>query len=359
MAMALDLARLGLGRTSPNPAVGCVVVRGGHVVGAGFHRQAGLPHAEIVAMENAGRLTRGASLYVTLEPCSHYGRTPPCTETIIRGGIREVYVGMPDPDPRVRGRGIAALKKSGIRVTTGILEAECQALNEAYILHRTRHRPHISLKMALTPEGYVGWRGRGRLTRALQVTGDQAQRYGHAIRDQVDAILVGIGTVLTDDPRLTTRIREGKDPLRVVLDPSLKIPLKARLLHLRSAAKTLIVTARERDEKMERIRALGAEALPCGAGSRRIDLKRLMRILADRGIVSLLVEGGPRTWSSFLRQRLVDRLWLFVAGGRRQLISEGKAVRAPLHRLHLPLTDIHSHYLGADLLFTAKVRRTP
>ena len=341
MPIALDLARLGAGRTSPNPAVGAVIVKKGKILATGFHKGPGLPHAEAEAIGKfriPNPKLQGATLYVTLEPCcpGKNGRTPPCTDAIIRSGIREVVVGMKDPDRHARGRGIALLRRAGIRVRTGVLENECHEFNAAYIVHRTRRRPYVILKMAMTLEGYVGWKGRGRLTSALQVTGREAQRHAHMIRDQVDAILVGVGTVIADDPRLTTRLigKGGKDPVRVILDPLGKTPPDARVLNLRSYAKTIIASA-----PLDR--------------HGRIDLTRLLRRLAEQGIVTLLVEGGPEVWRSFLRKRLVDRLLLFLGTGRSRRIDRDRAVLAPLHELPLSFRRLEALPLGRDLLISA------
>ncbi|HSA58419.1 MAG TPA: bifunctional diaminohydroxyphosphoribosylaminopyrimidine deaminase/5-amino-6-(5-phosphoribosylamino)uracil reductase RibD [bacterium] len=331
MAVALDLARLGEGRTSPNPTVGALVVKDGTIVGRGFHRGPGQPHAEIEAIRDACRgesrirpkrvgrplttgllsLTQGSrrnrvALYVTLEPCcppKKGGRTPPCTDAIIKSGIQDIVIGMKDPDPRVSGRGIAILRKAGLRVRVGILEKECRRLNEAYVTHRTKKRPFVTLKMAITSDGKVGLRGEGdHKVRPYKITGPEADAYVHALRDRVDAILVGTGTVLTDDPRLTTRLRElkGRDPIRVVLNGRRRIPPEARILRLKSATPTWIATSLTRKR----------------TSKGRVDLSDLLRALALRGVLHLLVEGGPTVWSAFLEKRLVDRLIRFVAPKR-------------------------------------------
>lgn len=356
MAVALDFARLGLGKTSPNPAVGCLLVHQRKILSIGFHRKAGLPHAEVEALQRLRTrlaLLKKATLYVTLEPCCHYGKTPPCTDLIIRSGIRSVVVGMNDPDPRVQGKGIQILRSAGIRVKTGVLEKECRELNEAYVTHREKKRPFIFLKMATTLKGVVGWKGRGRLISRLHVTGPAAQEYAHRFRDQVDAILVGINTVLADDPLLTTRLpgRGGQDPVRIILDRRLRTPLSARVLHLSSGAKTYIVTAAsDQERKKQRLKELGAEIVysPLDQNG-RFDLPALLKKLAENSILSLLVEGGPTVWSSFFERCLVDRLLLFVGTSRWKSIPSKKRIQAPLS-IPLSFQKMDVKFLGPDLL---------
>jgi diaminohydroxyphosphoribosylaminopyrimidine deaminase/5-amino-6-(5-phosphoribosylamino)uracil reductase len=323
MSIALDLARLGLGRTSPNPAVGAVIVKGGRIVGKGFHRGPGQAHAEIEALASIrrGGVTpplHGTTLYVTLEPCcppKPGGRTPPCTEAILKSGIKNIVIGMKDPDPSVSGRGIALLRKKGLRVQVGVLEEECRALNEAYVIHRLKKRPFVILKMATTMDGKVGLKNR-----PYKITGPEADRQVHALRDRADAILVGIGTVLSDDPRLTTRLKgqKGRDPIRVVLDGRLRISPQARLLNLKSSAPTWIATGvSKKHPKARKLAKKGAGILFLRRDrAGRVDLPSLLRELGRRGVVNLLVEGGPQVWSSFLKKRLVDRLALFIAPKR-------------------------------------------
>ena len=332
MAIALDRARLGIGRTSPNPAVGAVIVKGGKILATGFHRKAGLPHAEIEALSSPpapllrhpkgprfagageGSRRRGEVLYVTLEPCCHHGRTPPCTDAIIRSGIKEVVVGMRDPDPKVSGKGIASLRKAEIKVRVGVLEKECRELNEAYIKHRKIGLPFVTLKIATTLDGKVGIKNQKR-GKPFWITGSRARAQAHEMRDRTDAILVGVNTVLKDDPRLTTRLkgRKGKDPVRVVLDTHLRIPRTARLLHVRSKAPTWIATAAKKTKGLETVR--------CAKKMGRIGLRGLLKELGRRGIVTLLVEGGPTVWGAFLKEGLVDRLVLFV--GQKVLGKQG------------------------------------
>ncbi|MBI4197180.1 MAG: bifunctional diaminohydroxyphosphoribosylaminopyrimidine deaminase/5-amino-6-(5-phosphoribosylamino)uracil reductase RibD [Deltaproteobacteria bacterium] len=342
MAIAITLAQRGIGKTSPNPAVGSVIVKNDRIIGSGFHKKAGMPHAEREALDKiVGTPLQNATLYVTLEPCCHYGRTPPCTEAIIQSGIRRVIVGMRDPDRRVSGKGIQILERSGIEVKVGVLEEECHKLNEAYLVHRTKRRPYVILKAAMTLNAVVGLKTK-KGGRALAITGTKARRFSHHLRSEVDAILVGSGTVLADDPQLTCRLkrRQKRDPLRVVLDSSLRLPTTSRLFHLKSPAKTLVATTVSKTPKRE-----GVEFLLCRRNKRGgIQLNDLLRQLADRGVMTLLVEGGPKIWSSFLKAGTVDRLVVFIA----PKIIQGETVQFPLNQLE-DLKSIQGEKIGEDL----------
>lgn len=331
MALALDLARLAEGRTSPNPAVGAVIVRQGKILVTGFHRGPGKPHAEIEAMRKIVGVPLGApqhgaqqaaplhaaTLYVTLEPCCPPkvgGRTPPCTDAIIQSGISEVVVGIRDPDPGIAGRGIRELRRHKIRVREKILRRECEEFYQAYITHRKKKRPFVTLKAAVTRDGMVA----SKTGSPRWITGDNARAMVHQMRDRVDAVLVGIGTVEKDDPQLTTRLSggHGQDPVRVVLDSRLRIGRKAHVLTLHSPSPTWIATTvSPSSSRVRKIRKRGVEVLFCRKDDRlgRVDLKDLLKKLACRGIVTLLVEGGPNVWRSFLEAGLVDQVALFIA----------------------------------------------
>ena len=310
MARAIALARRGLGRTSPNPAVGAVIVKGGRVVGEGWHRRAGGPHAEIVALKRAGQRARGATLYVTLEPCAHYGRTPPCATTVIAAGLARVVVGVGDPNPRVRGRGLRTLEAAGIAVTTGVLAEEAAAV-VAWFRHYIVHgRPYVVLKLAASIDGRIATaRGESRW-----ISGLAARRWVHELRNRVDAVMVGSGTVLADDPALTCRIRGGRDPLRIVVDGRLRTPVRARVVRQHSTAPTLIATTRS--ASAARARALGragAEVVVVPGSKTQVSLESLLRMLAVRGVVSVLIEGGGDLAAAALRARVVDRLLVVTA----------------------------------------------
>src|SRR5712671_7612085 len=310
MALALQEAAKGLGRTHPNPVVGAVVARGGRVLGVGHHERAGGPHAEVAALRQAGRAARGADLYVTLEPCNHQGRTPPCTDAILEAGIARVFVGSIDPNPLVRGRGVRRLRSAGIEVRTGVLREACDAANETWFKFITRKLPWVVLKAAVTLDGKLAAASGD----SRWVTGSRARAMVHGLRDELDAVLVGIGTALADDPRLTARGRGQRDPVRVVVDSAARLPPDARVLRQRSAAPTLVAcTLRAPAARVKALQRAGAEIVRCQSRDGRVDLKDLLERLAGRGLTSVLVEGGAAIHGSFLTGRLWDELYLFIA----------------------------------------------
>jgi diaminohydroxyphosphoribosylaminopyrimidine deaminase/5-amino-6-(5-phosphoribosylamino)uracil reductase len=323
MRAALQLAARGRGRTSPNPAVGCVVVAGGAVVGQGFHPRAGEPHAEVFALDAAGERARGATLYVTLEPCCHHGRTPPCTERILAAGVARVVAAMTDPDPRVSGGGVERLRAAGVEVEVGCLEAEARELNAPYVTARTLGRPFFLLKYAMTLDGRL----HAASGDARWVSGEESRRRAHGLRDWMDAVLVGAGTVLADDPQLTCRIPGGRDPLRVIADTRARTPASARalgrgcLVAVGPDAPAAAVRAMERT---------GAEVvrLPTGEGG-HIDLRALAAELLGRGALGVLAEGGPTLLAALADAGLCDRVVCFLApkliGGKATM---GEALEA-------------------------------
>lgn len=316
MRIALDLARKGQGFTSPNPMVGAIVVNGGRIVGRGFHRAAGQAHAEVNAIEDAGQQAAGGTLYVTLEPCNHHGRTPPCTERILSAGLKHVVVAMDDPNPDVAGGGIAYLEKHGVAVTRGVCEQEARQLNEAFVKYVTTKRPFALVKCAATLDGRIATRTGD----ARWVSGEASRAYVHRLRHAYDAIMVGMGTVAADDPQLTTRLEgmAGKDPVRIVLDSHLRISEKARVLQPGSDADTLVVAGERSDdpgfkEKVAKIEAAGAKVLLAPLKDERIDLDRLMGQLGAMEITSLLIEGGGRVIASAFTAGIVDKINFFYA----------------------------------------------
>ena len=359
MRLALREARRGLGRTSPNPAVGAVLVKGGRVVGRGHHARAGAPHAEVMAIRQAGARAAGADLYTTLEPCDHFGRTPPCTRAILEAGVRRVYSGSSDPNPRVNGRGIRRLRRAGVDVEAGVLRDACDALNEPWFHFITRGRPQVTLKVAATLDGRIATPGGD----SRWVTGPEARAEVHRLRNAVDAVLVGAGTARADDPRLTARIPGGggRDPVRVVLDSRLTLPRTLRLFRQRSAAPTVVAhVGGEPPSRPPR----GVEYLRCRARRGRVDLADLLDRLGKRGVTTLLVEGGAEVAGALLEAGLVDRLLLFVApvvAGAGLPWAQGKGVRRMADAL--PVHGLEVRRLGRDLLLTgrpaAKGDRTP
>ncbi len=355
MRLALREAAKGLGRTSPNPAVGAILVRAGRVVARGHHARAGGPHAEVVAIRAAGLRARGADLYTTLEPCDHYGKTPPCSMAVLEAGVRRVLVGSADPNPIVNGKGIARLRAAGVEVVEEVLREECDALNAHWFKYIRERRPYVTLKAAITLDGRIATRtGDSRW-----VSGEAARRWVHRLRDRVDAVLVGAGTARADDPRLTTRLPggRGRDPIRVVLDTDLTLPARLALMNPRSPAPTVVAHASTRTR---RVRA-GVELLRCRRGKGGVDLRDLLEKLAARGVTHLLVEGGARVHARFLEDGLVDRVALFVApkllgaDGVPLLASRGPARMADALRLD----EVQVEKVGEDLLVLGRPVRRP
>lgn len=310
MRRALDLAVRAHGRTSPNPLVGAVLVRGDRVMGEGYHRRAGRPHAEVAALRAAAAPVRGATMYVNLEPCAHHGRTPPCADALIEAGVGRVVVGMTDPDPRVRGRGIRRLRRAGVAVTTGVLRDACRRVNEAFVVRVRTGRPFVTLKLAAALDGRIATAGGD----ARWISSAASRRRVHVLRNQVDAVLVGAQTVTADDPRLTCRIRGGRDPLRVVLDGRLGISPSARVCRLAAPPGTLIATnrtaARARGAAYERA---DVEVLGFPGRRGRIVLRAVLETLAGRGVNHVLIEGGGQTAAAALREHVVDKVLFFYA----------------------------------------------
>jgi len=319
MWMALDLARQGRGRTNPNPMVGAVLVKNGELIGSGYHQFAGGPHAEVIALRMAGEKAKGAALYVNLEPCAHHGRTAPCAEALIKAGVQEVIAAMGDPNPQVSGRGFQKLQEAGIRVKTGILEEKARRLNEVFLKYIVTQMPFVMLKTAMTLDGKIATRtGESRW-----ITGEKSRQFVHRLRDQCDAVIVGIGTVLSDNPRLTTRLAEGggKDALKVVVDSNARLPLEARVINPGLRNKLyLATTGAASPEKIRALREKGVEVAILPSAEGRVDLKALLRRLGERKISSVLVEGGGTLNYSLLKAGAVDKLFIFIAplifGGR-------------------------------------------
>lgn len=306
MRRALRLAAKGSGRTSPNPMVGAVVVRDGSVVGEGWHRAVGEAHAEIDALAAAGPQADGATLVVTLEPCSHRGRTPPCVDAIHGSRIARVVAAMRDPFPKVDGRGFRALRALGVAVEHGLLEAEARRLNEGFISRVERGRPFVLLKLALTIDGHTAVPGRRYLS------SKRALREVHRLRDRYDAVLVGVGTVLADDPRLTVREVRGRDPLRVVLDTEARTPVTAQIVRSRDPQRTVLLIARDADQRrVARLRGTGVLVASIPRAEGGLDLGRALRWLGDQGVNTVLSEAGPAVAAALVRGGLADRA-LFV-----------------------------------------------
>lgn len=353
MARALRLAARGHGRTSPNPAVGAVIVTGTRIVGEGFHKQAGGPHAEVLALQAAGRRARGGTLYVTLEPCSHLRkRTPPCVPAILAAGLRRVVIAMRDPNPRVNGNGIRRLRRAGLRVTVGCLEQQAAGLNEDYAHRMRTGLPFVDLKAAMTLDGKIATAS----GESQWITGPAARRHAHRLRGRADAIAVGLRTVLKDDPRLTVRTGRpvARQPLRVVLDSKLTIPLSARVLSPRLRSGTVLATtARAPRSRIHRLRRLGVSVLVLPSEQGRVSLRACLKQLARMGVNRLLIEGGGELAASAIKASVVNRLHLYIAprllgGSNAKGVIGGQSPRCLAQTLSVSALSLKK--IGRDLL---------
>jgi len=353
MGEALKLAQRALGRTSPNPMVGAVIVKNGQIVGRGWHHKAGTAHAEIHALNEAGASAAGATIYVTLEPCSHTGRTGPCTEALIYAGIKKVVVAMTDPNPLVAGRGLDSLRRAGIEVVEGVLAAQAAQLNEIFIKWITTGMPFIALKTAMTLDGKIAtYTGHSRW-----ITSSDARLYVHALRNQYDAILVGIGTVLADNPELTTRLPQGgKNPIRIILDSEARTPLTAKVVVDGQAPTIIAVTARAPTDRTEALRQAGVEVLVLSECSNEVSLRSLFKLLGSRMITSILVEGGSTVNGAIIDANLADKLYWFIApkliGGTSAPNPIGGPGVATMDEA-VQLEDLFLEQVGPDILITA------
>lgn len=314
MREALRLGRLGLWATTPNPAVGAVVVKGGRVVSGGYHKKAGGPHAEVSALKPLeGKDLKGATMYVTLEPCCHHGRTPPCTGAVIGSGIKSVVVGALDPNPKVAGKGVKALRRAGIDVTVGVLEPECRALNEWYAKYITTGLPFVTLKLASTLDGRIATSG----GESQWITGTDARRHVHRMRGRSDAVMVGVNTVLNDDPLLTVRHVKGRDPLRVIVDSTLRTPVDSKVfrgLGINDGAGLIIFTAKGAPgRKVSRVQRAGAKVVELPRTKDGVGVRMVLKRLGEMGVATVLVEGGGRLSASLIKAGMVDRVSLFFS----------------------------------------------
>jgi diaminohydroxyphosphoribosylaminopyrimidine deaminase/5-amino-6-(5-phosphoribosylamino)uracil reductase len=334
--------------------VGALVYQGDVLVGQGYHKQAGSPHAEVVALNEAGPKARGGTLYVTLEPCTHYGRTPPCTDAVIRSGVRRVVIAMKDPNPDVSGGGAERLKEAGLEVSLGVLEGECQRFNEAFISWVTKGLPFVIMKSAATLDGKTATAGGD----SQWITNEQSRRFVHRIRSWVDAIMVGAGTVLRDDPELTCRLTKGaKDPVRIIVDSRLRISPEARVFRTNSKAPTWVATLETAPaDKTSQLESAGARILRIPGRQGNINIEKLLVTLADENITSLLLEGGMALNTSFLKARLVDKIYLFYApkimGGRD---SKGIAADLGIDLVTrcISFTGVRTRRFGNDVMIEA------
>ncbi len=354
MRMAISLAKKGIGTASPNPMVGAVVVKNGKIVGKGYHKRHGEAHAEVDALNDAGSKAKGATLYLNLEPCCHYGKTPPCTDAVTKAGIKRVVAGMMDPNPKVSGKGFDILKKAGIEVTTGVLEDESSRLNEGFVNRIKTGRPFVILKIAASLDGKTATKNK----ESKWITSEASRHHVHRVRGQVDAIMTGIGTVVADDPLLTPRVGKVKKlPLRVVVDSSLRVPATAKVVGINTIFAT---TGKAPKKKMESLRSSGAEVEIFKSSNGKVDLSLVMDHLGKRGINSVMVEAGPELSASLLREGLVDKALFFYApkiigGIAAPCMVGGDGVDRLSEAMRLK--EIRVKMLGEDVMIEGYVHR--
>lgn len=359
MERAVQLSKKGIGYTNPNPLVGAVIVKNNKVIGEGYHKKYGGPHAEINALNNAIEDVKGGTIYVTLEPCSHFGKTPPCAKAIIEHKITKAVIGMVDPNPVVSGNGIRMLKEAGIEVVTGVLEDEVVRLNEVFIKYITTKLPFCTMKTAMTLDGKIAaFTGDSKW-----ISGQMSREYVHKLRHRVSGIMVGVGTVIEDDPRLTTRLSHqmGIDPVRIILDSRGRTPLGAKVLNTDSKTKTIIATTvYTPKEKVKMYEDKGAEVLLLPTQEERVNLKQLVKVLGEKGIDSILLEGGAALNYSALNSGIIDKVITFIApkiiGGDRAITPVGGEGRKCISDA-VQVQDIHIQKFKNDIMIEGYIRK--
>lgn len=355
MRLAMQLAGNAIGRTSPNPLVGAVIVKDNRVVGCGWHRKAGTPHAEIHALNQAGELAQGADVYVTLEPCAHYGKTPPCAKALVEAKVKNVYGGLLDVNPKVAGKGFKILEDAGIHVEYGFLQDELRKQNEVFFKWIEHKKPFIVLKAAMTLDGKIATA----TGQSKWITNETSKAYGYKLRDIYDGIMVGINTVIEDNPMLTARVDGGKNPIRIVVDSSLKIDINANVVQDKSA-KTIVATTDKADkDKILKLQAQDVDVIVVDKDENdKVDIEKLLDILGQQNICSILVEGGATLSGSFVAKKLVDKVYFFIA----PKIVGGKEAKTPVAgtgilnlQEALALKDIQIEKLEEDILIIGRV----
>lgn len=358
MKIALDLAKKGIGYTNPNPLVGAVIVKEGRIIGEGYHEVYGGNHAEVNAFRNSTEDVKGAEMYVTLEPCSHYGKTPPCANAIVEKGIKKVIVSLEDPNPEVSGRGIKILRDNGIEVVTGVLEEGSRKLNEIFLKYITTKLPFCILKTAMTLDGKIATRTGD----SKWITNEESRKYVHQLRHRVSAIMVGVGTIIQDNPLLNTRLEgeQSSDSIRIVVDTSGRTPLKSNVLNIKSNARTIIATTElATEEAIREFENKGAEVIITPIKENRVDLKYLMKALGKRKIDSVLIEGGSELNYAAIEAGIIHKVNAFIApkliGGREGKTPLGGLGRS-LMKEALTLKNIDIHRFCDDIMIEGYIR---
>ena len=355
MRLAMQLAGNAIGRTSPNPLVGAVIVKDNRVVGCGWHRKAGTPHAEVHALNQAGELAQGADVYVTLEQCAHYGKTPPCAKALVEAKVKNVYGGLLDVNPKVAGKGFKILEDAGIHVEYGFLQDELRKQNEVFFKWIEHKKPFVVLKAAMTLDGKIATA----TGQSKWITNETSRAYGYKLRDIYDGIMVGINTVIEDNPMLTARVDGGKNPIRIVVDSNLKIDINANVVQDKSA-KTIVATTDKADkDKILKLQAQNVDVIVVDKDENdKVDIEKLLNILGQQNICSILVEGGATLSGSFVAKKLVDKVYFFIA----PKIIGGKEAKTPVAgtgilnlQEALALKDIQIEKLEEDILIIGRV----
>lgn len=355
MRLAMQLAGNAIGRTSPNPLVGAVIVKDNRVVGCGWHRKAGTPHAEVHALNQAGELAQGADVYVTLEPCAHYGKTPPCAKALVEAKVKNVYGGLLDVNPKVAGKGFKILEDAGIHVEYGFLQDELRKQNEVFFKWIEHKKPFIVLKAAMTLDGKIATA----TGQSKWITNETSRAYGYKLRDIYDGIMVGINTVIEDNPMLTARVDGGKNPIRIVVDSSLKIDINANVVQDKSAKTIIATTDKANKDKILKLQAQDVDVIVVDKDKNdKVDIEKLLDILGQQNICSILVEGGATLSGSFVAKKLVDKVYFFIA----PKIIGGKEAKTPVAgtgilnlQEALTLKDIQIEKLEEDVLIIGRV----
>lgn len=355
MRLAMQLAGNAIGRTSPNPLVGAVIVKDNRVVGCGWHRKAGTPHAEVHALNQAGELAQGADVYVTLEPCAHYGKTPPCAKALVEAKVKNVYGGLLDVNPKVAGKGFKILEDAGIHVEYGFLQDELRKQNEVFFKWIEHKKPFIVLKAAMTLDGKIATA----TGQSKWITNETSRAYGYKLRDIYDGIMVGINTVIEDNPMLTARVDGGKNPIRIVVDSSLKIDINANVVQDKSAKTIIATTDKANKDKILKLQAQDVDVIVVDKDENdKVDIEKLLDILGQQNICSILIEGGATLSGSFVAKKLVDKVYFFIA----PKIIGGKEAKTPVAgtgilnlQEALALKDIQIEKLEEDVLIIGRV----
>lgn len=355
MRLAMQLAGNAIGRTSPNPLVGAVIVKDNRVVGCGWHRKAGTPHAEVHALNQAGELAQGADVYVTLEPCAHYGKTPPCAKALVEAKVKNVYGGLLDVNPKVAGKGFKILEDAGIHVEYGFLQDELRKQNEVFFKWIEHKKPFVVLKAAMTLDGKIATA----TGQSKWITNETSRAYGYKLRDIYDGIMVGINTVIEDNPMLTARVDGGKNPIRIVVDSSLKIDINANVVQDKSAKTIIATTDKANKDKILKLQAQDVDVIVVDKDKNdKVDIEKLLDILGQQNICSILVEGGATLSGSFVAKKLVDKVYFFIA----PKIIGGKEAKTPVAgtgilnlQEALALKDIQIEKLEEDILIIGRV----